>query len=129
MLKLEEVVQARFGSDVKHPELLPLATQVYGEAQDEAKDDNYAIDIVTIITIVNLLYQIGKIIWNWYNRDTDAAIKKSRKLSWWQRFVLWTVVRKNVAKKDRGYIYDGVVGMVYKFTDEERKLWFESVQS
>lgn len=124
-MKLEEI-QARFGSEVDHPELLPLAAKVYDLASEDAKEDNYTFDIVTIIMLVNLLYRIGMIIWNWYHRDKELAIRKSCKLSIFQRFILWTVVARKVPRKERAYLYDGVGGMVYKFTDDERKLWFKS---
>ena len=124
-----EALEAQFGSKVEHSELLPLAFKIYSEAMTDAQEDNYSLDINTIIIIVTLLYKIGKIIWEWYNKDMEESIKKSKRLSWWQRIVIWSVVARKAPLTERVYLYDGILSMIYKFTNDERKIWFECVKS
>jgi len=107
--------------------MLPLATKVLEESNSKAKEDSHQIDPMTILTIISLLIKLATFLWEWYRRDKDKFVK-SNQLNFIMRWVVWRHVKKDVVnRKDAKYIYEGICGMVYKFTDDDRKTLIEVI--
>lgn len=73
-----------------------------------AKKDNYSLDILTIITVTNIVIQIIKFLYTIYG-STEATSSSLVKMGPITRFVLWRSVRKNVkGKKEREYLFNSL---------------------
>jgi len=78
------------------------------KAASNAKKENYALDILTIITVANIVMQVIKFLYKIYGttESTSSALNKMGPIT---RFALWRSVRKNLkGKKEREYLLDSL---------------------
>ena len=84
-----------------------------------AKSQGYGFDVFTIITIVNVIVQIIKIVMKLYGSKKRAA-KGLASLGAIKKFIIWKVVQKNCKDKEQaGVIYEGIMQSLSSLSNEE----------
>jgi hypothetical protein len=91
------------------------------KTKSDAKKDNYSLDILTIITIANIVMKIIKLLHSVYG-CTNTTATALNKMGPVVRFILWRSVRKNLkGKKEREYLLNSLK-KCFKETSEENIL-------
>lgn len=85
-----------------------LATSVHEKAKKEANDNNYTFDIVTIMTIANIIIQLIKLIKELRNSDEEVA-EELRSMGPLRKIALrWMIFRKVKRSAERKTVYEGI---------------------
>lgn len=85
-----------------------LATGVHEKAKKEANDNNYTFDIVTIMTIANIIIQLIKLIKELRNSDDEVA-EELKSMGPLRRMALRWMIFKNVRRStERKAVYEGI---------------------
>jgi len=109
--------------------LMPLGSKVFQETQKWAGKERYAIDPLTLITIIQILYKLAQALMSWWSNRQDKAMNSSKKLNWMKRFIIWRYAKAGAKNsKDAKYIYGGLINAIPKFTDSDRQTLFNTVK-
>lgn len=103
-----------------------LAYRVKFDANNKAKAEGYSIDVLTIITIVNIIIKLVEIFIKWFN-GRDKAASEFRSLNPLKRFMIWFQVKKQIRnRREARYVYRSMCDLVYNLKEEEVKRLFQT---
>jgi len=98
-----------------------LAARVYAQSNIYAQDDGYAIDPLTILTIVSVIIKIVQFIMGYYRNAPQQAADSIKQLNFIQKWILWRYVRRNEPNKQAArYIYRSMCDLSSDLTEDER---------
>jgi len=125
---LDEKQLSQLATQVKNPELLPLANKVYDECNSFSQEkENYTIDPLTIITIMKIMIWLAECMMKWFN-SRERAIESTRSLNTLKRWIIRRTATKYAKdRKEAYYLNQGICSSVYNLTDSDRELLFEAV--
>ncbi len=96
-----------------------LAYLSHCKSKKIAKSQGYGFDVFTILTIVNIIVQIVKIVMKLYGSKERAA-NGLASLGAIKKFVIWKVVQKNCKDKDQAnLVYEGIMDSLSSLSNEE----------
>ena len=98
-----------------------LSKDISSDIRSKAKQDQYGIDIATIITILSVALKFFEYILQWYNGSQSRSAKSLKSFGFMKRHILWRYIRKETEdKKTARYIYYSFIDKVRNLSEEER---------
>ena len=98
-----------------------LAWMVHNDVKIKAREDEYKIDPLTVITIISLILDVVKWFIKNYGGSPEKLAESFGSMNLVQKWIVWRCVRKESGNRQEArYIYNSLIKLSEKMSLEDR---------
>lgn len=101
--------------------LAQVAAEIDKRVEDKAKQDNYSLDPLTILSIIYVLIKIIQVLIDTYT-GTKQIIESTKNIGWIKKWYLWSIIKREVKdKRQAKYLYSAILDVNKELTDRDKQ--------